>query len=328
MGAPSWYGRSKPRTLGLLSACLLLSLAAPTPTGLAADEPPILYPEAAGTTIVHGQGVVGITMRLPEPIRLFEDDLTLVADASTKFAFLGLRTDEVWGFCDFCFPNFVEYYPEINAPRYAFCFGPDEEDVGCTYDQELLELYIVSDGPVTLTIRFANLTGTTVLTASAEVDGILERLPVRGCSPLPDCSMGFSYGGRSRVIGLNGRPAMAAAVGYLFAPRLDPPLEDSAVNPNIRGHEACAYPGFLSGQDRSPDPADHPRGCDQEGNPNPMIFGGGELKGDVNWKAHGEQYLGFSVWSKGFVKENVSGFWGFWLESGMTCPSRDYRDCN
>ena len=48
--------------MALLSSLSLLGLASTAQ----ADEPPILYPQVAGTTVIHGEGVVGITMMLSE----------------------------------------------------------------------------------------------------------------------------------------------------------------------------------------------------------------------------------------------------------------------
>ena len=47
-----------------------------------ASEPEIVSPEVAGTTVIQASGIVGITMMLPEPVRILQDNLTIDADES------------------------------------------------------------------------------------------------------------------------------------------------------------------------------------------------------------------------------------------------------
>jgi len=305
-------------------ACLLLATL--TVPQASAQETAVTYPEVKGTTTIHGEGVVGITLALPKSTRIFASDLEIEVSEGTRYVLAAFRSHlEPWALCDFCFHNFVEYRPETSTPPwYASCYDDDGRDIGCEYDKELLELYIVTDGAVTLTVRFRDFTGSTELTASGGVDGVLEELPVTGCDQLPDGSCGVTYGGRSRVIGLDGRPAFASVVGYLKA---RPGPGGVTANPGLHGLEVCAYPGIFGGPSAPGDPDDHPRGCDEEADPNPALGGEGVGKGDAWAKAHGQQYLGFSVWKRRAFDQPFFMVWGLWLEAGMSCPSRDYFDC-
>lgn len=311
--------------VALLSA---LAFVVALATAGAAQEPEALYPEAAGTTVIHSEGIVGITLELPEPARLFTDDLQVDVGEETGFSWTGFRVDatpERW-WCDFCFTNFTEYYPEFDRdPSYASCYDDPGNEIGCTYEAGLLELYLVSDGPITLTISFRNLTGSREFTATAAVDGAVQQLPVKGCDELPDGSCGVTYGGVSREIGLDGRPAMGWVIGYAEAQTGPGGI---TITPGSRDFEVCAYPSSLFGHSGSGDPADHPRGCDDEATPNVLLTASSVKKGDVNWKIHGQQYLGFSVWNKYLFDDAITGFWGMWLEAGMACPSLDFTDCN
>lgn len=310
------------RTLPLVLFVSLLSLA---PPGRAAESP-VDYPVVAGTTVIHAEGVTGITLWLPEEARLFADDLKIEVGEGTKSSWTGFRVDsEPRPWCDFCFTNFTSFYPEHEQqPDYATCTGDDFSEVGCRYDPGPLELYIASDGSVTLTVRFRNLSGSTELTATAGVDGTVKPLPVRECDPMPDCDSGFSYGGETHEIGLDGRPAVGWVVGF-SRDRRGP--GDFSVNPGVGDFKVCAYPSSLFAGSDSGDPADHPRGCDEEALPAPQVTTGGAGKNDVNWRAHGKQYLGFSVWNRALFGDALVGFWGMWLEAGMECPSKDFSAC-
>jgi len=312
--------------MGRLVVLAVLSVGMLAPPSLAA-EPPVVYPEVAGTTVVHADGVTGIILWLPEPARITANDLEIELEEGTKFSWNGFRDPNTFpGFCDLCFKNVASHQPESGTdPGYATCRDDDENDVGCSYDAGPVELYMASDGPVTLTVKFRNLQGSTELIATGEVDGALKRLAVRGCDPAPDCDSGFSYGGEALEIGLGGRAAMGAVIGYV---RDRPGPMGLTIHPGVRNFEVCAYPGLFGGMDTSGDPAAHPRGCDEEAIPAPHATTGGAGKNDVNWRAHGKQYLGFSVWNRWTFEDSVMGFWGMWLEAGMDCPSQDFTECD
>lgn len=312
------YGRL---LMALLSSLSLLGLVSAATAG----EAPILYPEVAGTTVIHGEGIVGITMLLPRPVKIFTNNLTIEAGPGTKYVWTGFRAhSEPDTSCDFCIRNSTRLFPGTPfLPSYSNCSDEQGNDVGCQFQARPLELYFVTDGAATLTLRVPELNGLVELTATADVDGFLEPLPVTGCSPLPDCQQGYSYGGKSRTIGLGGRPALASVVGYT----VDSSGVNGVINPGLEDMEVCAYPGVSAPPGASPDPADHPTGCDDDLTPGPVTGGEGALRSDAWAETHGQQYLGFHIFERRTLAPATFRVWGRWLEAGMTCTSGDFHDC-
>ena len=306
----------------LLLAFALLSPVSPA----AAEEPPVFYPEVAGTTVIHGEGIVGITMMLPEPIKIFTSNLTIQAGQATKYVWTGFRSHSEAddALCDFCIRNSSRLFPGTPFPPvFGSCSDDQGNEVGCAFEARPIELYFVTDGPATLTFRVPELSGSTELTATAQVDGHFEELLVTGCSPLPDCSQGYAYGGKSRTIGLGGRPAMAGVTGYL----VDSGGVNGVINPGLEDMEVCAFPGNFAPPGASPDPVDHPTGCDDDLTPGPVDGGEFTLRSDGYSETHSQQYLGFKVFNRRTLAPATFRVWGRWLEAGMTCASGDFHDC-
>ncbi|HEX9823235.1 MAG TPA: hypothetical protein VGB51_02435 [Actinomycetota bacterium] len=278
----------------------------------------------AGTTVIHGEGIVGITMMLPQSLRISSrDHLTVEAGEGTQYVFTAFRSHdgEPGPYCHFCITNFSRLIPEWDIlPYWGSCYTEQGDDIGCLYQARPLELYFVTDGPATLTIRLPQLSGSIELTATAEAHGFLEKLPVKECLAVTDdCT---HYGGVTRTVGLEGRPAMGGVVAYIH----DREGFNGVINPGLEDIEACAYPGLFGGPG-SPDPADHPTGCDDALTPGPHHGGEFTLRSDGSSEIHGPQYVGFKIYTRRTLANTTFGAWGRWLEAGMICASGDFHDC-
>lgn len=265
------YPREGRRAKLLQTAVFLFVAAGLLTLPASAEEPGVVYPEVAGTTVIHGEGSVGITMMLPEAIRISTGNLTIEAGEDARYVWTGFRSHvEPSALCDFCIRNSTRLIPEAHpAPSMGSCYDETGNEVGCQYQAQPLELYFVTDGPATLTLSVPELSGSIELTATAEVEGFLEELPATGCDPLGDCTQGYAYGGKSRTIGLGGA-ANADVVGFIA----DTGGINGVINPGVHNLEVCAYPGVFN-PEASGDPADHPKGCDEDLSPAPMT--GGEV---------------------------------------------------
>ena len=295
-----------------------------------AQEPEVVYPPLAGTTVIHADGIAGITLSLPADVRIFESSMSLSPSPGTRFAQVRIAEDFANEFCDFCVANSASHTDfggpaQGREPTYNSCYGEQGEDVGCEHEAGLMELYFTSVGPATLTLRLPELAGTAEYTATGHVDGIAKSIAVRGCDEF-QCESSF-WGGEAFQIGLGGRPALAEVVAYVSIPRGDPQTE---VSPGVIELRACAYPGIFGGANADPDPAAHPNGCDGNFVPRGIVGNGGGLQAPDGFaRSHGLQYLGFRIYQRGVLyPPDQYGAWGVWLNRGMECPSRDFSDCD
>jgi hypothetical protein len=197
---------------------------------------------------------------------------------------------------------------------------------------ELIEIYIVTDGPAVLTLRFPEIVGATEIAASTPIDAHLERLPAVQC--FISCE-NYAVGGTTHEVSA---PGYAFAVAYALAPN-DGPENWLSSGTLSTSAEVCAYPGlFASGA--SPDPEAHPHGCDgtfDEGSrttgaskiadfgTSVILVSDARLSHWPNLDAHGDVYLGFMAGQRSPVSA-TPGSWaafGIWISGGLLQTVQD-----
>lgn len=317
---------------GVLSLGLAL-VAVGLPGEIRAAES-MVYPTAAGETIIHAEGLVGLTIEFPRETKWWVANVEVkVSDKTNYFGAHFERQGEDVDFCDFCFDTFASGVPESGIPpTIGECTNDPGQEVGCPIQKGLQDIYFTSDGEVTLKVRFPGLEGSTELWASGDLDGTLERLPM-SCAPLPEECDRVTFGGVVRNVGLEGRGGYAVASAFVTSPGISP-----AVPPSPAEHKAvaCAYPGYYH-PNKSPDPSEYPQGCDftdtSDNSSNFLIpsvnpNGGAWLWNSPSFKTHGPQYLGFTIRKVNTLEDGAFGAWGLWLNEGIDCPSSDFFDCH
>ena len=261
-------GRSLvPRLAGATAVTVAMVLGGPVGVaaeGQASPEDLPLLP-LAGETVVHAAGATALRLDFPIEVR-FEDFFQLWEKLSIELhsgsvAFVGLDqlgrctlVDQgVYGMCmgitGWQFPPGVRDDPERYFPGWGIVSaGP-------------VDLFVVTDGEVTVTLRVAELDGRVEVDARGQVDATLvpaEDFPVT--CPAGDCHY-LGWGGVAHEIGPG--PGYAAVIGQSRIPDEEPSggtifggsVGSTPVQP-------CAYPSNHSAPDGSPDPDDHPTGCD------------------------------------------------------------------
>ena len=315
------------RIRAILAALALASLAFVGPAQ--GDRPEALkYPTLAAKNTFHADGVTGIVLRAPKDLLWRSENIELTAGKRTNNAMVAFRNRRAdRELCDLCFfGTFARYIPNSPYPSpWVFgCANDAGREVGCKIPAGLNELYFISDGPVTFSIDFPELKGRRLkLDVTGRVDGDVRRVP--GKCAVPDCSIvrGFV----TEKIGLGGTPAFANIDAWVMAP---PATPNNVMEANVK---ACAYPGFFN--EKSPDPRDHPNGCDVTDRnesywlePYPFFNGGGVGETDVSGLTHGKQYLGFTIRHRSTLKPARWAAYASWIDAGIGCPSRDFSNCN
>lgn len=310
------------RVLAAWAAAALLVL----PSPVAAEADPLLMPQLAGVTTIRSDGIHGITLDVPDRSLWFRDNVTLTTGEGVSDVFVGLRLQgRTFEFCEFCFAAFASVAPGFSPiPFVSTCDSVQGAEAGCDLEPGPLEVYIVSDGPVTLTMRFPELSGVADLQATGAVAGIVEQLPFR-CDPLTDCT-DLRYGGRAYDVGTQA-PVYAQLAAWI---RNGP--GDGAALQQMTG---CAYPGSLSNTNASANEDDYPYGC-RLNDPNgrfitgttpATVEGGGSLVVSGNSRARGEQYLGFMMHRRAVATTVDYGATAMWFRAGIDCPSGDFHAC-
>ena len=144
--------------------CLVLfsvvSLLQPAGAGAVSPE----YPRLAGRTVIHSEGIAGVTMDLRSPTRVFGRDMNVTAAPGTHVVEVVLM-DQTPNpeLCDFCLHQWVTYYPEFDQLPHTGACGDFQNgefiENGCSFDPGLVEIYLVSDGPITFTLERSDLAG-------------------------------------------------------------------------------------------------------------------------------------------------------------------------
>jgi hypothetical protein len=211
--------------------------------GAIAESGPAALPTAAGVVRIHADGSSGVRLDSPIPFDFQTgEEIRFLPEAGTGFAWVGFRADPAEDLCapgTFCLSHDVTW---VGDDYYIF--------PGYTLPPGIIEIFVVSDGPLTVEIDFAGLVGTLDLTAD-HVASDVRRLD--GACVEPACEP-LRYGGQRHNVddGL--------VVAIAFARTAVVPLTDSHHTLNV-----CVYPNPGMGLSSSSDPAAHPAGCDPPG---------------------------------------------------------------
>lgn len=310
-------------------AVALIVVLVPVSSSSAGVEGETVYPTMAGLTTIHARGITAIKMRVPEDVKWFTGNIELKSGPEVHKVLAAIRYQrDAFDLCELCFlGTFAEDSPNspFARPFVGSCYDDPGNEVGCTIEAGVVEIYIVSDGEVTFTMSFPELSGQLELEATGAIEGAMEKIPVT-CL-LPDCSI--VGGGKAIEIGQDGRASHAAVTAWAYA-------EGGIVNPSEAKAVACAYPGYFNS--RSGNPSDHPYGCDiddplgDEAGTNFWIPFTGPNGGGVSWsagagKTHGLQYLGFNARHRGTLEPSSFDAYGYWINEGIACPSGDFFNC-
>lgn len=330
----SLHNRRLIRTL--VVASLLGSLAVP---GAAPAAP--VYPTVAGTTIITGRGIVGVTLMVPQATTLPDENIT-VQTRGASFAFVGMAPNEAeyplaCADSELCIRRAVFFVSDVAA------VNPDAATLKTGYDPPVIgpgltDVYIVSDGEVTLTARFADVSGELRVEATGEIDASFERLQPR--CPVGDCR-NLGYGGAARDVRA---PGYAAALSYAVIPHDFAEVANIYVG-NVFGSTSpavCLYPHPHFAPGASPRPGDHSTGCDfvpDAQDPGDallrdVIFIGsaacrciGGITAMLSYQAQGQTYAGFAAEQVTAVGEGRYGGYGLWVSRGVGCTSGDFYNC-
>lgn len=285
--------------------------------------------------MIHSQGTAGIRLELPDAARLGRGDVHVdfngLPAAYVAVVAQGLCRSNVKGDSDWC-------------PEYAGLFVEESYSGGMAFatsnDPNLpagfIDVYIVADGPVTVTAEFGHLDGAAEYTATADVGGELAQVPIRRCD-VGNCDVAVG-GMRFDDVG---DPGAVTVYGYANVPR---DLVAGLPSVGSRSVVTCLSADSDVGGGSS-DPDDHPDGCETR----PSIGSDRWRMNAVNYWANsvgiGNQY-GYAVHDGNHVGSIYAGFrghelsvgqplgdegefaaWAAYITEGLTCPSGDPSYC-
>lgn len=319
--------------LSALLAAVLFPVLVP-----AGSEGRTASPSVGGTTIVSGAGHSGIVLNVPKKATLTEENFRVRLLKGATYAYVGLaesgpnawcRDDDTFAVC------FTHELWNLRLPKSALFLSDLVKNVWepPIVHKGIHDLYILSDGPVRVSMRFTGLgNGTARLRATGSIDAISQKIPARCPDQFGDCSE-FGFGGVTHKVR---DPASVAVLAHAWIPATRP-AGTQAWYPGSHGVATCVYPeqGTEGG---SPDPKDHPYGCDflpTEGSGgdwlgNGLFFGtrsiptpGSTTTITWNYSPDGPIYAGFTAHQRRTLGE-PGGYvaYGFWLEEGIGVPTR------
>jgi hypothetical protein len=293
------------RVTALLLVALLFSVVA-LPSSATADSGVRV---AAPITVITADGNAGLRLRIPSgEWGLRSTDLHLrVEGGNYAFAVMseGSSSRCANPMMSMCVAYDVHRIESMNVTAGGATTARPLAAI--TYD-----VYIVTDGRATLTLRFQDTDSTDAVSmvAEDEIAATFERLP-RRC-PTPSCDA-MAYGGVTHQVSA---PAYVSAISVA--------RQQGRVG--ARSATACVRPGGWPNDTRSSDPADYPYGCEApEGETqqfllflatSPVNLGGYTYTIHNNPSPHGPVYAGFQaasvdptggdfdaygVWVDGFV---------------------------
>jgi hypothetical protein len=218
-------------------ALLVAGLAGPTTaSGQAA------LPEVAGSTRIVAQGTAGLALSLPAEVAHSRGHYQASISGGT-FAYVWMVPEscpnlELQGSC-LSFRGILmpqsRVFPENKLVQFD------------TVPAGRLEVYVISDGTVTVDMSFDELDGSAAYVAEQPIDGRFQALP-RECPQLIGDCTNLGYGGATQSVGASG--GVAVSIAY---------AEAATVTGSI-SVQSCVSPGPRAPAG-SADPADHPEGC-------------------------------------------------------------------
>lgn len=319
-----------------MPAVLLLAICCTTLVAPAAALP---RPTLGSTTTVTAHRTAGLTAYLPADARLRGDVDHLVPSAISiarrggTYAFVGLSQPDV---CRAIGDPVLKTCMVVHAYDFGALhdhpqFGDEFAYAAFAFDPPVLrkgrvDIYVVSDGDVTVTLRLNGVTGTRRLRANRPITAWMQRLP-QNC-PAPSCNRA-GYGGVTHDVGSRGFVAsFATAVREVGGPAAG---SSQAPDPGTQFATSCIYPRS-GGQPVSSDPKDHPTGCDLHplgydadwtdhysalsGSLSPLGTGGGRARFD--YAASGRVYVGYLGGAQSTLNSNHAHFgYGVWVREGI-----------
>ena len=288
----------------------------------------LTLPRLRAVNTFHSDGTAGIVLDVPRKVKWMSDNIEIELGKGTDIAMVGVRNHRADAeLCELCFlGTFAQTSrrgPYSNLKLAGACSNDAGQEVGCTIYDGRSEVYFLADGPFKVTMKFPELRGGLKLPVSGDVDGMVERVPAKCLTP--DCAV--VSGSVVRTIGRGGRPSYAQIQTSVWGVR-------SQFNPTAQWLTACAYPGFFN--EKSPNPADHPYGCDFDDPKDPafsymtepfVTFGGGLGDSAVSGKTHGRQYLGYTIHHREAIPPTKVEAFALWLTAGIRCPSGNFFAC-
>lgn len=240
-------------------------------------------PVLTATTTITARRTAGVVLTVPKdvPLNGTLDQLipsaVSIARRGGTYAFVGLSQPDL---CRAMAEPMLKVCMVVHAYDFGALHDHPQWGDGFAYDafafdppvlkKGRLDVYVVSDGDVTLTLNVKDLRGTTRVRATRPINAWMARLP-RNCPRGPCDTAG--YGGITHDVGAAGFVASyATAVRQVSVGPSRP--SGHAPDPGTQFATSCIYPRSGSAA-VSPDPDDHPTGCDLH-----------PLGGDGNWPDH------------------------------------------
>lgn len=269
---------------------------------MAAEASPTLV-QPAGVLNVSVSENSGFVVSLPRRVETTRDLVDIIPGEGTGFVWVGFISRPDPGGCE---------EPLGNVCLWHWFWWLPTEGVGASYNDEFLpgsvEVYIVTDGPVEVSIRLPGFAGERQVQPDGQIRAVAKKLHERCVRPCVEPG----WGGEAHYLE-HGYAALFAATSAL------PEIRDYIATAKAN-RQLCIYPDRSFFPGASPDPRDHPTGCDQASTVNPVWQAGetaGIALGDrrflATYDASGLTYLGFVDASLASQSE----IWGIWLDEGV-----------
>lgn len=299
------------RRLAVMSACFaLLATIVPTTAASSADPSAAL----AGLTTLSGSGTVVTTLNVATAVEVDAGSLTLSLSPGATYGFVGFARQGCEPTSQFprdvCMQLQAYLFPELGRDLIVLASQPISLPAG------RYNVYLVSDGSIEFSMRTDDAQGQSAITATNPARAWLEELS-------PTCSSAncnsFVYGGRMRTVA---GPAFAAGISFASTSASATPLSSVSAT-------SCVYPNKFDGvADSSPQPSDHPTGCDFHPSSNStegasrtanfIVRSAGLLTENVeirtNPAADGDTYIGFAGRQNAPLGEGIVAGYGLWIE--------------
>lgn len=287
-------------------------------------------PELSGTTVVHAAGDGGVTVTVPAAATIRHDDVQVDLQGQ-EAAFVALVPEDC-SRVEGAVPDALwcpEWYglrlsadeTHLHSPTFTTSNAPN-------IPAGALDVYVLADGPVEVTITARGLSGSNTIAAMGTVRGSLRRLPRQCPEGFADCAH-YGFGGD---VGSVGDIGLAAAYAWAEVPKEVWPGTDVA-DPGFKSAIACMSSDVEAGG--SSDPADHPEGCSldvQDGSDDARsrivnyasssaVSRGVGYFVSQPYNGSGDLYTGYRAhtYAAGSALGHSGGYgaWGVWLQQGI-----------
>jgi hypothetical protein len=308
-----------------VAAVALAATAGPAAPGTAA--PRARAGVLTGDTTVEWRGTAGIRLRTDGAGSLPRESMTLFVRGGT-YAFVSMLSDPQPPPCAaaraHCYGFFLAKFPA--AGSFIFDERPGHDHLTRSPDQprlsgRYLDLYLMTDGVATLRLRPTGHRGRSSYVAAGRISGLARELP-RACATVCGSTAVSEVAAGGAAFDFGNRPGQLITHVVSTAPRAGP----------VGGHpytaHTCYYPQPFR-PTASPDPRDHPHGCDlvPDGPEDEAGFvvadaftsinvGGGAWASWYHADITGKRYIGFRA-GQAWVEEGVNTGYGVWFHYGI-----------